>query len=307
MGGAGRRWLLGLVGIAVFAVYAAGAAGSYLLLSWLLSDPSGLVVAVTVTALLALVAGYLSYRHGPARVLAGIESAELPRRRAPGVYRRLDGLAREMDVQAPPILVADLGVPNALSLGGPRHGVVVLDRAVLSLLTVDELEGILAHELAHMERNDTFVQTLAVTLLRTLAGVLSLVVLPLLLLARGVDRGSAWASGRPDAGSDGLAGDLQRGVTVLVSLVLGPLVLALLAHARRREFAADRRAAEVTGRPAALARALSKIHRAANPEWGIRSLLYVTGERRRSEGMGRVLSTHPPIEERIERLVGPVK
>lgn len=304
MGRRPPRWLLVLVGAAVFAVYAAGAAGTFLVLSWLLADPPGLVAIVAVAAGLTVLAGYLSYRFGTARLLAGIEGRELPRGRAPDLYRRLDALCDGMDVSPPPILVADLGVPNALSLGGPRGGVVVLDRSLLSLLTVDELEGILAHELAHIERYDTFVRTLAVSLVRTLAGLVSVLVLPLVLLLHGIDRGTAWASGRPRERRLGLAGDLRRGVELLVGALLSVVTLVVLAHARRREFAADERAAAVTGNPVALARGLAKIHRAANPDWRLRSLLYITGDRE-AEGVGRLLSTHPPIEDRIDRLVSP--
>jgi heat shock protein HtpX len=76
--------------------------------------------------------------------------------------------------------------------------------------------------------------------------------------------------------------------------------LAVLAYSRRREFAADERAAAATGDPVALARALWKIRQAAGGG-GLRSLLYVQGER---DDPGRLLSTHPPVEERIRRLLG---
>lgn len=75
----------------------------------------------------------------------------------------------------------------------------------------------------------------------------------------------------------------------------------LLVYSRRREYVADERAAAVTGQPRALARALAKIHRAANPRWGLRSLLTIHGDESTSDWW-RLLSSHPPIEERIERL-----
>ncbi len=301
-----RGWLrvvMVLVGLFVFAVYALAAVGGYLLLTWLFASRPSLPVTLAILGGFTLLAAYLSYRVGTARLLAGLDVAELPRSRAPELYRRLDQLCLEMDVTPPPVLVADLGAPNALSLGGPRTGVVVLDRRLLSLLTIDELEGIVAHELAHMERYDTFVQTFAVSLVRTLVGLVTLVLFPLILLLDGVDRGMAWMRGRPARRNVGLAAWVRRGIGALVDALLGVITLLMLAHSRRREYAADERAAEVTGNPVALARALSKIHRATSPERGLRSILYIHGDQSEEESPRRYLSTHPPVDERIDRLV----
>lgn len=301
-----RLWVRGLmmlVGIAVFTVYAGAALAGYLLLTWLFAEPPDLLSALALVVVFTVLTAYLSYRFGTARLLANLSAVELPRGRAPALHRRLDRLCLEMDVSRPPVLVADLGVPNALSLGGPREGVIVLDRSLLSLLTLEELEGIVAHELAHMESFDTFVQTLAVSLMRSVAGLLSLLLLPVSLLLYGIDRATAWIAGRPADDRRGLTDRLQRSIFATVGLLLSVATLLFLAHSRRREFAADSRAAKVTGNPVALARALSKIHRATNPEWGLRSLLYIHGEDREDDGPSRLLSTHPPIGDRIERLL----
>ena len=297
------RWVMVLVGVAVFAVYAAAALGGYLLLSWLFTSPPDVLTGALVIAVFTVVGGYLSYRFGTQRLLAALQAVELPRQHSPALYRRLDRLSLTMDVTQPPVLVADLGVPNALSLGGPREGVVVLDQSLLSLLTIDELEGILAHELAHMEQYDTFVQTLAVSLLRSLAGVFTLLLLPVLLLLQGIDRAFAWMLGRPTDRRPGLAGLLRRSIETVVGLLLSVVALLFLAYSRRREFAADSRAADVTGRPVALARALSKIDRATSPERGLHSLLYIHGDEQEADGLQRLLSTHPPIDDRVSRLL----
>jgi len=307
--GRGRRLVMALIGVSVFVVHALAAAGGYLLLTWLAADPPNLPVTLGILAGFTLVTAYLSYRFGTARLLAGLNAAELPRGSVPALYRRLDRLCAGMDVSPPPVLAADLGAPNALSLGGPRSGVVVLDRRLLDLLTIDELEGILAHELAHMERYDTFVQTVAVSLMRTLVGVLTLLLLPALLVLDGLDRAVAWLRGRPTRRNVGPAAWIRRALGGLVGALLWMITLLLLAYSRRREYAADERAAEVTGKPVALARALSKIDNATSPDWGLRSLLYVQGDEREDDSLRRLLSTHPPIEERIDRLLaraGPV-
>jgi len=303
----GRGWLrlvMALVGVCVFAVYALAAYGGYLLLTWLAASRPSLPVTLAILGGFTLVAAYLSYRFGTAQLLAGLDAVELSRRRAPELYRRLDRLCLEMDIAEPPILVADLDAPNALSLGGPRTGVVVVDQRLLSMLTIDELEGILAHELAHMERYDTFLQTVAVSLVRTLVGVLTLVLLPVVLFLDGLDRAMAWIRGQPARRNVGLAAGARRSIGALVGILLGAITLLMLAHSRRREYAADERAAKATGKPIALARALSKIHRATDPEWGLRSLLYTHSRQDEDDDLGRLLSTHPPVDERIDRLVG---
>jgi heat shock protein HtpX len=297
------RAVMVLVGVAVFVVYATAALGGYLLLTWLFAKPPDLLTGLLAVGLFTVGAAYLSYRFGTRQLLSSLQAVELPRQHSPALYRRLDRLSMAMDVTQPPVLVADLGVPNALSLGGPREGVVVLDRSLLSLLTIDELEGILAHELAHMESYDTFVQTLAVSLLRSLAGFVTLLLLPLLLLLHGIDRAMAWILGRPADRRPGLAGLLKGGIQTLVSLLLGVGTLLFLAYSRRREFAADGRAAEVTGKPAALARALSKIDRATGPESGLQSMLYIHGDEQKTDGIRRLLSTHPPVDDRVQELL----
>lgn len=289
------------VGVAVLVFYVlAGLVGAYVLAT-LVANPPDLWLLVFGLLLAVLLGGYVSYRVGSTRLLAGIDAVDLPRGRAPALHRRLDRLAAEMGVDRPPLLVADLGAPNALSIGGPRWSAVVIDRRLLSLLTLEELEGIVAHELAHVERKDAFVKTLVVSLVRTLAGLVFLLVLPITLVLAGVARAAAWIAGRPARAPD-VEAVATVGVQFLVGLLLSVLTLLALAHARRQEFAADRRAAAVTGRPDALARALVKIQRASEPRLGLRSLLTIHGDD--SEGLRRLLSTHPPIDERVKRLGG---
>ncbi|MHB9286720.1 M48 family metallopeptidase [Halobacteriales archaeon Cl-PHB] len=297
-----RRALMGVVGLAILVVYAMAAFGGYLLLSWLFAAPPDLGVAAALLLVVSLVGGYLSYRFGTARLLTDLGAAELPRQRAPTVHRTLDRLSHQMAVESPQLLVGNLGAPNALSVGGPRGSAIVLDQRVLGLLTPDELAGILAHELAHVERRDAFLQTLVVNAVQTLAGLLFVLLLPLTLLAMGLTRAWAWLAGHPAQEPRGLPGVVLLGAQVLVGVLLSVFTLAVLAYSRHREFAADERAAEVTGRPAALARGLVKIHDAARPEVRLESLLTISGEDE-DDGVYRLLSTHPPVEDRVDRLL----
>lgn len=296
----GERLFMGLVGFAILFVYTVAGTGGLLLLQWLFAHPPELFPTLLAFTTGVIIAAFVGYRLGTVRLVASLQASELPRGRAPELYRRLDRLCAEMRVRPPAILVADLGAPNALSVGGPRKGVIVIDRSVLRLLTLDELDGILAHELAHMESYDTFLNTLVLTMARTLVGFFFLLFLPFVLLLSGVERSAAWFIGRPEI-RIGLTTLFKRAITVFLGIITSVFTLGFLAYSRRQEYAADRRAADVTGNPDALARALSKIHRANNPRTGLFSLLYTHDDR--TEKGHPLLSTHPPLEDRIERLV----
>ncbi|MFB6143259.1 MAG: M48 family metallopeptidase [Halorientalis sp.] len=296
-----RRTLMVCVGASLLVVHGLAAVGAYWVLVTLWAHRPSLPTTALFLAVVVLTSGYLSYRFGTARVLAGLNAREIPRQRAPTLYERLDAATDRMDVATPRLLVAEMALPNAVALGRGKDGAVVVDRRLFRLLSTDELVGILAHELAHLESHDSLVQTLAYTTVRTLVGLASLLLLPALLLVAGVARSFAWMRGRPTRWPETALGRLHRAVYGGVSALLVFLTLAVRAHSRRREFAADERAAEVTGRPLALARALSKIDRVTDPEWGPLAPLYVRGEE--DSGLGRLFSTHPETEERVSRLV----
>jgi heat shock protein HtpX len=133
-------------------------------------------------------------------------------------------------------------------------------------------------------------------------GLLFILLLPGLLLATGLARGYAWIAGRPGRKSARGFTRFNRIVLVATAGLLFVLTLSVRAFSRRREFAADDRAARVTGRPAALANALQKVERASEGPAGLLSQLYISGEDDTDEGLQRLLSTHPPMSERVARL-----
>jgi len=295
------RALMAVVGVATLAVYFGVAYLAYLLVAtvWQLR-PSLWLVALYLVGL-TLLFTYVSYQVGTARILQQLRVRSLAPEQAPGFHRRIAALAEEMEVAHPEVLVAAMEHPNALALGGAvGRGTVVLDRHLFRLLTADELVAIVAHELAHIERRDSVVQTLGYSVLRTLSGVVFLLLAPLLLLATGLARGLAWIGGRPETWAETLPGKVGRLIGGGVAVVFFALTLALLAHSRRREFAADDRAAAVTGDPLALARALRKIERASGSPLDLLTPLYTTGED--EQRLLRWLSTHPETDERVERL-----
>ena len=296
------RFSMLLVGVSVFAVYAGGAYLSLLLLRSLWVDGLSPEVTVAVVVGTALCVSYLSYRVGIQRTLASLDAVALDQRRAPTVHGWLDAFAERMAVGRPTLYVATMQAPNALALGSRGSGAVVLDRALFRLLDRAELRAIVAHELAHLESRDSLVQTLALGLFRTLFGVVLLALFPVSLLLTGVARGLAWAAGRPRGWEENPVARLRRAVGRVLLGVFVAVTLLVRAHSRRREFAADDRAVEVAGDPLALARALRKIERASSVEWSLLSPLYVHDDEDESRWT-RLLSTHPPVDDRVDRLV----
>ncbi|MFB6125294.1 MAG: M48 family metallopeptidase [Halanaeroarchaeum sp.] len=257
-------------------------------------DPTVLVAGLAATT---VVVGYLSYRVGTARLLAGLQAASVPRDRAPRLHASLDRLVERMDVERPDLRIGSLPAPNALSVGSGGSGVIVFDAQLLRSLSMDETETIMAHELAHLEGHDALLQTLAYAALQTVVGMLLFVLLPVTLFATGLARAIALVRGRPAAWATNPIGRLRvrlsRGVLVVFALA----TVAVRAHAGGREFAADERAAEVTRNPMALASALTTIDRLTGAPQGLLSQLTTGGD-----DAERLLSTHPPTEKRVERL-----
>lgn len=295
---------MALVGLSVFAVHLVAAYLGYLVLLAVWADRPSLPAAAAVLLGLTVGFGWLSYRTGTRRLLSALDAVALTREGSPRVYRLLDGLTAEMRAGNPTLYVARMRTPNAFALGDRRRGVVVLDRSLFHLLSADELEALLAHELAHVENYDGFVQTLAYSAISTVVELLFLALLPLFLVASGASRGLAWIRGRPSGSARGVPDRSPSWVQRTVLLLLFLITVSVRAHSRRREYAADDRAAAVTADPLALARALRKIDRAAEPRWGVAAPLYVHADE--DDPLTRLLDTHPPIDDRIERLVSRV-
>ncbi|WP_224268136.1 M48 family metallopeptidase [Haloprofundus salinisoli] len=289
------------VGLSLLVLYAVLALLTYRFLVLLWSVRPEPAVSVTLVAGVVFLTAWVNYRFGTPRLLASVEATRLVPERAPGLYRRLDVLCECMEIATPTVYVARLVAPNAFALGGPRDGIVVVDRSLFRMLSGDEFEALLVHELAHLEGYDGLVQTFAVSALRTVVSVLAVALLPVALFFEGVARATAWLRGAPTATplSNG-----EYGVGGLVTLVAVGLTLFVRAYSRRREFAADDRAVEVTGRPLSLARALKQLQQATESPLNLFFGLPTPTSRPEDETrLGRLLSTHPPLEARIERLV----
>ncbi len=209
----------------------------------------------------------------------------------PELHRKVERLAQQADLPKPKVAVADSRTPNAFATGRSQdNAAVAVTTGLMRLLDDEELEGVLAHELAHIKNRDVMVMTIA----SFLSSIAFLVVRWGWLFTGGRDRGG------------------QQQVPVYVAILLSLVVwaisfLLIRALSRYREFAADRGGASITGRPSALATALMKIDSGMEkvPSDDLRgqsemNAFFIIPV---SAGIiGRLFSTHPSTEKRIERL-----
>lgn len=294
---------MAVVGLCALAVYAAGAYVTYWGIQFVLADRPSAATIVAILVGSTLFFGFVSYRYGTARLLETMESIEVAGPRVDRLDARMRELSKEMGIDPPELRFTDLDEPNAFAISAPDGGVVAFDIALFSLLSDDELDTILAHELAHLESHDGLVQLLAFSGLQTAVGVVSLLLLPVMLLLTGIAKATAWIRGRPSAWTSGIAWKFRTVVLAFVLIVPMLVTFILLVRSRGREYAADRRAAEVTGKPLALAQALGTIQMAMTEELHLRGLLPTEDDESTvPDEFYRVFSTHPDVESRIERL-----
>jgi heat shock protein HtpX len=217
------------------------------------------------------------------------------REQLPRVYAVVERLSAKQSLPMPKIYVIPSESPNAFATGrNPQHASVAVTHGILNLLDDEELEGVLAHELGHVRNRDILTSSIAATL----AGAITMLA-----------RMGYWASlfggygGRDDR-------DRGGGIAGLLMLILAPIAATLiqLAISRSREYEADATGAKETGNPYALARALQKLDNysrriplQASPST---AHLFIVAPLLGSGGFANLFSTHPPIKDRIHRLIG---
>jgi heat shock protein HtpX len=246
---------------------------------------SGITIALIAGGLLA-VQFFLSDKIG----LAASGAREVSPAQAPELHAMIERLCVQADLPKPRVAIVETSMPNAFAMGRSRKAAtVVTTTGIMELLSPAELEGVLAHELSHVINRDVMIMTIASFFASVAAMILQF--------------GFFFGGGGGDDEDNGFF------AVILVSLAVYAISFFLIqALSRYREFAADRGAAVLTGRPSALASALLKISGTMQriPQQDLRTAeglnaFYIIPAKTK-ESISNLFSTHPPVEQRIARL-----
>ncbi|MEA5451722.1 M48 family metalloprotease [Leptolyngbya sp. CCNP1308] len=240
----------------------------------------------------AAVSSFGSWYYSDKAALAAFKAEPTPRNEAPELYARLDKLSDRASIPTPALYLVPSESPNAFATGrDPNHAAIALTKGIIDLLPDDELDAVIAHELTHVRNRDTLTQAVA----GTLAGSLT-------FLGRILTLGALYF---PMARAGGRRGN--NPIAILFLLIIAPFTAGLIrmAISRTREYAADAGAAEITGNPLALVRALETLEATGqkvlihgNPAFAPLFIINPLSK----EGMMTLFMTHPPTEDRIQRL-----
>ncbi len=248
----------------------------------------GMVVAF----MFALLMNFASYWFSDKIVLRMYGAQPVEESQAPGLFRIVRTLTTRAGIPMPKVYLIPNETPNAFATGrNPEHAAVAVTEGIMRILDEEELEGVLAHELAHVKNRDILISTIAATL----AGAIT-------YLAH-MAQWAAMFGGRRDEEEEGGGGMLGA----IFMAILAPIaaMLVQMAVSRSREFQADASGARIAGRPWGLAKALEKLHMASQaiPMEASPATAHLFIVNPLSGGSFlKLFSTHPPIEERLARL-----
>jgi heat shock protein HtpX len=251
---------------------------------------NGMLLALVFAAVM----NFVSYFYSDKIALAMYRAQPVTREELPRAYAAVERLTQKIGLPMPKIYVIPNESPNAFATGrNPQHASVAVTQGILNLLNDEELEGVLAHELGHVNNRDILISSVAATVAGAITMLASMGRFAMIFGGMGGDR------------------DDRRGggLGALLMLILAPIAASLiqLAVSRSREYQADATGAHFTGNPYALASALAKLD-----AYSRRLPLQATPSTAHlfiiqpflGMNFGSLFSTHPPIAKRIERLTG---
>jgi heat shock protein HtpX len=254
----------------------------FALIGQAIAGASGMMIAFLV----AIGLNVVSYWFSDKVVLKMYGAEPVERADAPDLYDMVDRLRQRAELPMPKVAIVPSDQPNAFATGrNPDNAVVAVTRGIMNTLDNDELAGVIAHELAHIKNRDMLTSTVAATLASAIT-----------ILSR-----FAFFFGGRDRG--GILGPL-------LMMILAPIAAMLIqtAISRSREYAADKEGAQIAGNPRSLASALRSMEQAVaqrpmqSASEATSHMFIVNPFSGGMSGIARLFSTHPPTEERIERL-----
>jgi heat shock protein HtpX len=249
---------------------------------------TGMLLALVFAAVL----NFFSYFYSDKLALAMYRARPVTRDELPRAYQIVERLTQKIGIPMPKMYVIPTDSPNAFATGrSPEHASVAMTQGILNLLTDEELEGVLAHELGHVRNRDILISSIAATI----AGAIT-------YLAEVGRWGLIFGGFERDRDEGG-------GFAALLMLIVAPLAAFLIqmAVSRSREYQADESGAHYTGNPYALASALAKldVHSKRLPMQATPSTAHLfIIQPFLGKSLMNLFSTHPPIAKRIERLTG---
>ncbi|MHB8907951.1 MAG: zinc metalloprotease HtpX [Syntrophales bacterium] len=251
-----------------------------LIIGYFIARGTGVMIAL----ILSVIMNFGSYWYSDSIVLRMYDARPVTRMEAPALYDAIESLSQKARIPVPKVCVIPQTSPNAFATGRDEdHAAVAVTSGILKMLGKDELEGVIAHELSHIKHKDILISTMAAT-------IASAVVL--------LSRWAMFFGGNEESG-------MMKTIAVAV---IAPVAATLIqmAISRSREYEADAGGAEVSGKPEALAGALTKLARSAerkpmdaNPAT---AHMFIVNPLSGGAVMN-LFSTHPPLAKRIERLM----
>ncbi|MEW6067747.1 MAG: zinc metalloprotease HtpX [Nitrospirota bacterium] len=246
---------------------------------------------MTIALIFALGMNFFAYWFSDKIVLKMYKAKEVSEAESPELYGMVRRLVQKAGMPMPRVYIINQDQPNAFATGrNPKHAAVAVTTGIMRILTREELEGVIGHELAHIKHRDILISTIAATI----AGAISfLAQMAQWAMIFGGHRGDDEEGGSP--------------IAAFVMMIVGPIaaIIVQMAISRSREYAADEGGARIAGNPRYLSGALRKLHMAsqkipmdANPAT---SHMFIVNPLS-GGGLLKLFSTHPPIEERIARL-----
>lgn len=283
-------------------LYLAGFLIFIIAVGWLVSYFLETRIILWLAVIFSILLSFFSYWHSDKIVLSISKAKLIKKEDNPELYRLVENLCITAGLPLPKVFIINDSAPNAFATGrNPQHGVIAVTTGLLEKLNRVELEGVIAHELAHIGNRDILLSTVVVVMVGTIV-----------LLTDFFFRIAFWGGGRR-SGSQG--GGQARIIMILIALalaILAPILAHLmkLAISRKREFLADASAVLLTRYPDGLAQALEKIsqypHSLKRANDATAHLYIVSPFRRgeRKKWLHRLFSTHPPINDRVNALRG---